>query len=283
MADGILTPAQLNRLWAKKMYSGTLGIFTIVSGWYQWYLPMFVDRIKKELPNATPLVYVRGEVEIPEPWASMCKRVKELDQYSDCIFEGYTTSALRFVYSDTEIESFDYVLITDADMLLMVEDPDIINQHMRHLGKYGLGCYSNYISAWVESRPRCPGVHFVTKRWWEKTASIRSQYSDQLKSFGSPSWEYDEIMLGSIIRKSGLDMTSDPILWTNHGIHLGDWRRRIIKGTNDFKGWIQPCADQQLYMKKLLADTDFMAIVDLCSPHIFSDTLKDTFKLFREV
>lgn len=268
----IMTPAQLNRMWAKKTYSGTLAIFTVVSGWYQWYLPMFFDRVKNEYPGATPIVFVRGPIEIPEPWASMCHKSEILDKYP---MTPFTTAALRYVYSDTNLETFDFVHITDADMLLQAEDPDMINQHMRHMNRHELICYDNYVSTWVGGRPKCPGVHFVTQKWWGKTALARENNSRLLMDKGSPSWEHDEIMLGSIIQQSGLPLCTEPVLWAHHGIHLGDWRRRLQMKHS----YAPPDASQQTYIRHLLADAEFMRIVALCIPHV--NKLKETFEVFK--
>lgn len=275
--QSLMTPAQINRFWAKKSYTGSLGVFTMVSGNYQWYLPMFFDRLAKELPEAEPLVYVRGEVVIPEPWASKCLKPEGLPTFSGKN-EGYTTAALRYVYSDTNIESHDYVFITDCDMLHMAEDPSLINQHMRHLNRFGLGCYSNYVSAWVNAKPRCPGIHFVTQKWWKQTAESRKTELESLVQAGcSPSWEHDELMLGKIVVCSGLEMTSEQALWAHHGIHLGDWRRRIQMKHQ----YPPPGASHQTYIRKLLADPKFMEIVDLCAPHL--DKMNETIDLFKKI
>lgn len=267
-----LSPAQQNKLWAQKNFTGSLGIFTIVSGWYQWYVPMFLYMMKKELPAAVPLVYIRGDVTLPKEWADQCKRSDVLEDFPD---GGYTTAALRYVFSDPEIRSFDYVHITDSDMMLMAETPDLINQHCRHMGRFDLGCYDNYVSAFANGLPKCPGVHFVTKAWWDKTHEAREHFGKDLKKEGSKSWEWDEIMLGGIIKLSHLPLSLMPILWAHHGVHLGDWRRRLQKGHQ----YPSPEASHQMLIKRMVGDPEFMEIVRMCEPHC--EELKETFELFR--
>lgn len=274
MTEKRLTPAQQNKLWARQNFTGSLGIFTIVSGWYQWYVPMFLYMMKKELPAAVPLVYIRGEVTLSKEWADQCKRSEVLEDFPN---DGYTTAALRYVFSDSEIQSFDYVHITDSDMMLMAETPDLINQHCRHMGRFGLQCYDNYVSAVVNGMPKCPGVHFVTKEWWDKTDVARKDFRTDLKKEGSNSWDWDEIMLGEIIKRSGLPLCEDPILWAHHGVHLGDWRRRLQKGHQ----YPSPEASHQMLIKKMVGDPEFMEIENMCEPHC--EELAETFELFRKL
>ena len=266
-----------NRLRAITSFVGKTAIFTIVSGPYQWYIPMFLYCIKKELPFAHPLVYIRGENLLPEPWRSECREEDDLNKFPTGLrSDGYRTAALRFVYSNPELEAFDYALITDCDMLMMTETPDFVNQHMRAMGRTGLSCYDNYISGYSCGRPKCPGVHFVTKDWWARTAIARETHRNRLMTSGEVFWEWDEVMLGWIIEESGLPFSTELRLWAHHGIHLGDWRRRL-----QMKSKYQTLdGPYQLFVNRLMEDKEFCGIADQCAQHV--PMLKDTLEIFKK-
>jgi len=273
-ANEVMSPAQINRKYSNRTYPGKLGVMTIASGEYQWYIPMFLDRLQKEYPQAEPLVYVRGDAVIQEPWRSKVLKVED-DAFPT---DGYSTACMRYVYCDDRIRKCDFVLITDCDMLLMKETPPLVDQHMRSCEKWGLGCYDNYISTWSASDPRIPGVHFVTREWFTKTETVRKKYADELRKDGARSYEWDEIMIGRIIRESGLPPAPEVLnLWAHHGIHLGDWRRRLELKLK----YSLPDAFQTMYMKRLVEDAPFMEIVKTCAPHL--KYLKETFDIFGRI
>lgn len=268
-----LPPSKRNKLFASVKNSGKCLITTIVSGVYQWYVPMFIDRIKKECPECDVLVYIRGkpDSDFPDIKEVICGALPEYPG------DGYTTAALRFVYDDSRICAYDYVLITDIDMMIMGESISIVDQHMLDLRKNDLRCYSNYASSITATFPRLPGVHFVTKDWWEKTREVRNRYSEYLKENGAGCWYYDEVMLHKIVQESGLKINNRSInMWCHHGVHLGDYRRSIqLKESRS-----TPDAFSQMYIRKMLGDEEFMKIVAKCSEHIPS--LSKTFDMFRQ-
>ena len=276
-----LSPSQQNKKWAAINFDGSLAIVTIVSGAYQWYLPLWFYCIKKELPAAHPIAYIHGDVEglpfgiIGADMAMDIRASMDLNVYP---VNGPTTAALRFTYDDQHLRSFDYVLITDCDILMVRENPSIINQHMRMAGRYNLGCYHNYISNDTPEGAKVPGVHFVTRAWWDATAATRAKYQKLLREYGSTDWDWDEHMLYRIILESGL--TPPPReyhIWAHHGIHLGDYRRRI---DNKTKGPV-PSGHHSSYLRQLQHDPEFMHLVDLCAPHL--KHLKETFKLLNQL
>lgn len=266
------SPSKRNKLHNIRVYTGSLCIFTIASGHYQWYLPLWFDRIEKELPQAKPLAYVRGDIELPEPWKSKCLKDPVLDTFP---MDGNTTAALRYVYSNRQIESYDYTLITDCDMLLMAEQPDLINQHMRAMARSGLQCYDNYVYTLNGGSPVVPGVHFVTKDWWECTRRVRGLKQQELSQFGSLVKGYDEIMLGRIIKESGLPFSYESRLWAHHGLHLGDWRLRLKHNVL----CQQPDAPMRNFINRILSEPGFQGIMDMCSGRL--EYLKETFDLIK--
>jgi hypothetical protein len=143
--------------------------------------------------------------------------------------------------------------------------------------KNNLRCYDNYVSATRGMEYRCPGVHFVTREWWDATRAAREKYGKELMEHGAQGFDHDEWMLGKIIEESGLPRPpATPNLWAHHGLHLGDFRRRIQNREKHFRFE----AIQGNYVRKLLADEEFMALVGQCAPHL--QGLKETFDIFQK-
>jgi hypothetical protein len=214
---------------------------------------------------------------LPEQHRKYVQLIKTPTQ-RDPLTNGYTTAALRFTWDYQDIDYYDYVLITDIDMLHRKETPSLVDQRMMDLRVYGLGCYSNYVSSEDMGEDRMPGVHFVTKGWWEKTKAVRKKYQDQLLQSGADTWSCDERMIAKIVKECGLPKQKGELkLFMMHGVHLGDWRRRI-----NAKEKHHPAlgAHDQDQIKALLQDAAFMALVDECSEQI--PTIKQTFDLFRK-
>jgi hypothetical protein len=248
-------------------FDGKFCVMTIFSGNYQWYAPLFIDRVKKELPTADCRVYVRGTNELPG--------------YHPCIFrieddlskDGYTTAALRFLYSDKALEEYNYCLITDVDMLLKAETPSIVGQHMRSIKKRGTVCYDNWLSSEPFSVPAMPGVHFVTQEWWAKTKMVRAKHLELLGNIDANKG-FDERLLGQIIIDSQIPMPPrEPILWAHHGIHLGQYRVAI-----EAKHDMPSLGNNSDYAQKLLKDQNFIELVRESGEKI--PTLKKTFEWF---
>jgi len=83
-------------------------------------------------------------------------------------------------------------------------------------------------------------------------------------------------MLAEIIRLSSLPLQPEPSLWANHGVHLGDWRRNMQqKAVHTIPGKIT------VYMKKLIADMEFMGLVEQCGHHL--DKLHETIAFFKRI
>jgi len=261
-----LPPLKLNSIVApgkaiQSQTPGSLCVTTIVSGIYQWYIPLFLYCLKKAIPTASPLIYTRGPCILPDLWKNLCIEIP--DEYHG---EGYTTAALRFVHSDPQLEAFDFVYITDIDILMKPEKIALVDQHVRTMKKHELECYDNYVSTNSTTEKKVPGVHFVTKDWWPRTAGAREKYRLLLKKTGATSWEFDELMLYCIISESGLQEPPKlPNLWAHHGVHLGDWRRQIEQKRLS-KNRMQ--ADLYCFVQELMADRQFVDIMKACSSQL---------------
>jgi hypothetical protein len=147
--------------------------------------------------------------------------------------------------------------------MMQPEPIHLIDQHMRSLMKNGLECYDNYVSTNSMTLKRAPGVHFVTKAWWARTAAARGKYLELLKTTAVTDYDFDEVTLYKIIVESGLpEPPKLPNLWAHHGVHLGDWRRDV-ESKKLKKNRMQ--ADNYALVQSLMADRAFMAILKECS------------------
>jgi hypothetical protein len=270
-----LPPSKRNRLFAGIRNEGTCCVAVMVSGVYQWYIPIFHYCLSRAYPEYAMRIYVRGDIDLPAgPW----DRVMVCDMARDYPPDGYTTAALRFVHEDDDLRRYDYVHFQDIDMMIMRETPLLVDQHMMHLRVHGLQCYENYVSSVHELGPRLPGVHFVTKDWWDRTRSAREKYAADLKENGAKGWFWDEVMLAKIVKESGLPLQDKEIhLWAHHGIHLGDYRRRIQLGER--QGHIE--ALHTVFMKEILSNKELLHLFDVAEEHI--DTIPATIEAFKNI
>lgn len=273
------SPAKRNRYFQSLNFDGNLCIMTIVSGLYQWYAPLFMYCAKKAYPKADIRVYIHGDCILPDFWKAQVLLRDEINKYP-C--NGFTTAAVRFVYEDVDflINNIDYWLITDIDILIQFETPNIINQHCRSMVMHNLKCYDNYISQYtVQGRGRMPGVHFITRDWWDISRPARINCAKTLAEKGAGYWEYDEVMLSAIVTQSGLPAHEEQHLWAHHGLHLGAWRRWLSKPGISKNSELTETHWNQI--NELLDDNEFGEILTLCCNHLPEPMLANIFNYFK--
>lgn len=258
----------LKKKYVPKHHEGTLCVMCICDAAYQWYVPIFLKSLGtiREKQNITPTIYIRCEIdkEMLEACGgnSVFVHALEDDTYPS---GGYTTAAMRFL-SIQECYKYDYTLITDIDMLIFEETMTIVDQHMMHIERDGTGCFENWISEYRgNNEPRLPGVHFVTKDWWPKTFTARAKWAEKVKESGPVSdYWFDEVLLGRIVRESGLALPpAEGKLWRHHGVHLGDWRLNIDRNVLP-----QPDVFQLMHINWMLKDPEMAKLLDECGKRI---------------
>jgi hypothetical protein len=192
---------------------GKTCIFTICGGDYQAFAPLFIETAVAANPECDVMVGVIGENWIGwQPGIIDCNGLPDRNRLS---------SAMRFVWSNGLLESFDYVLITDIDIVFAPEATSIATTHLIWMDIEKTAPYSN----WLIGKEQIPGVHFITKEWWAKTAEARKKEFDTLMTLDNIPYFYDELMLYRIIHNSGLPLPGKlPQLWNHHGLHLGSVR-----------------------------------------------------------
>lgn len=255
-------------------YTGNLLIYTICDKGYEWYIPLFARSMTLANPQQEVEINIIGGVDerIIKLIDSNCIKVFDLHNIKvpygiaagEYVTSSYATASLRFLLSPKQ-STFSHYLITDIDMMFMPEKTTIIDQHCTHMERDNTGCYENWISQYIGGDPRMPGVHFITSEWFEKTKRIREIELEKLLKNGAHDYYYDEVMLGRIVRDSGLKLApQEAKLWRHHGIHLGDWRINM-----DRKGKVIPQnVFQKMHIQTLLNDERFMDLSSICSEHI---------------
>ncbi len=179
-------------------------ITTFAVGRYKVYSELFRYAINKAYPEYDVLV---TESNISQP-----------KYYGACI---------RFLDEDPSFKDYDYVYITDIDMMIVREPVSILDFHTKEMEETGL-CYSNTPRGMEERGfDRLTGLHFVGKDWWEKTKVARNYYLRELLSckIGDIAID-DEIMLMNIVNDSEVGMVpaKRDLICRHHGLHLGTVR-----------------------------------------------------------
>ena len=124
---------------------------------------------------------------------------------------------------------YDYVYVTDIDMMILREDPTLLSFHLEEMLRDNL-CYSNTPRKREQlGAHRLTGLHFASRGWYEKTVSIRDKYRHMLNNgeIGNSRFD-DELMLMQICKKSGLDIPQKKgLISRHHGIHMGTLRAYV--------------------------------------------------------
>ena len=237
---------QLTRLWdeyypdkpvkktkKKKRRKYKLCITTVVDGYYQLYIPMFIYCAKKSYPDYYVKVFFRGTL-TPPVWDCLKDiedagidgwEVKE-NWFTDYPYQLKTSACLRYLLPPEEVKDFEYVHINDADMLIMREKPSILEYHRKRIKKEGW-LYSNTKGTWDHPfnglARRLPALPTFTKKWYSKIEPIAKKYRKLLKAgeVGLINC-YDEIMLFKLVEQSGQPLPEKYDYEVKyHGLHLG--------------------------------------------------------------
>lgn len=245
-------------------YEGKLLIYTMCDEVYQWYIPLFFYSLRLSYPELSALVYITGKADLA--MLELCgpdkDKVKEIELPKA---GGSFSAAYRYLVEPEGIRDYDYVLITDSDMLHYREKKiSIIDAHMALLHKNKTICYENHIVERKGGSPRLRGVHFVTRNWWGATEAARAQERGALEKKETIPWDYDEYMLGRIVTKSKLPLPPFKqrlaMNWRFHAIHIGHWRHAKDKPFPGIK-----ITD---HTRRIVADPEFVRIATECDKHL---------------
>ena len=204
----------------ERRHPGQLAIFAVADADYAPLLPLWALCARRACPDCDLHVITRN-CDAPAGVAAACRRRDD-----DLLNDGRVAASLRFLVGDDALSRYDYCLITDADILMYPETMHIADQHAEAMILDDTGCYENWLLEYIGADPRLLGVHFVTKGWWKITEQARQRELEALGAVSAPGYNYDEVMLGRIVRDSQLRLPPPKVkMWRHHGIHLGPLRR----------------------------------------------------------
>ncbi len=143
---------------------------------------------------------------------------------------GFTTNALRFLVPPQYYDGYQYVYVTDIDMLILREVPPLLEFHLMDM----TGPYSNSLrhesnkfacdeERWNGSQS-LTGLHFFHRDWLALVEPLAVVYRKILeqKAVGRG---YDGHMLWSMCQQLGLSLPGKKsLVGRHHGIHLGSFR-----------------------------------------------------------
>jgi hypothetical protein len=206
-----------------------LCISTVVDRKYQYYIPLFVLSLKHSYPEYSIKLFTHGRMS-PEVMEAL-----EIVDHDKCelvpgLFRGWKKSeyapiSWRFLVHPDHYAEFNYVYITDIDMMITKERVPLYSFHRREM-KAKKMCYSNskrHRKHWKGSKS-LSGLHFCNQKWFEKTEKARSHFEKLVKkgAKGTTKREYDGYMLYRMVIKSKLKMCEKrPLVRRHHGLHLG--------------------------------------------------------------
>lgn len=235
----------------------SLCISTVVDSKYMAYLPLFVWCCRKVYPSYTIKLFLRDECPYKVKGAELVQSFKDFPRFT------YNSIALRFVVPPTEYAGFDYVYVTDIDIMIMPERISIEDFHKGEMVASGL----NYSNSLRNVHHYCgaqslSGLHFASKRWFVDTEKERFKYYNLLKEGVVGLYrEYDGLMLYRMIENSGLRLPGKYNLKKrHHGIHLGNFRLFDSK-----EKWADRIpVEYRNYWREWCSDPEFKEILKVC-------------------
>jgi hypothetical protein len=148
-------------------------------------------------------------------------------------------------------QGYEWVYITDADLMIVRQEPPLHEQHIAHMNTLGL-CYSNMLRDPRRFADKhLTGLHFCGREFIAKVQAKCTEYDGLVRVNGGGVLDgkpviYDERLLYQIVRDAGLDLPphmsddhddpSNPANYRNkqfrpwHGINVG---RAMVPGWHE--------------------------------------------------
>ncbi len=208
----------------------SLCITTVVDEKYQWYMPLFIACLHYSYPEYHQKYFFQGKMD-----ARVKSALDSFDFDFDVVhgvFDGWKVSkyapiSWRFLVPPEHYKDYDYVYITDIDMMIMREKVSLLDFHVCEMEETGL-CYSNSRrnSKHWQGKHSLSGLHFVSQEWFEKTEVARQKYANLVQSGErGAKREFDGHMLWLMVKESALNTCKKyKLVKRHHGIHLGNFR-----------------------------------------------------------
>ncbi len=249
--------------------SNKLCISTTVDEKYQYYMPLFVLSLSRSYPEYDIKLFTHGKIK------AEVKKALKIAGGNCCVVSGvfsgwakhkYSPISWRFLVPPKHYEGYDYVYVTDIDMMITKEKVSLLKFHKMEMEKTGL-CYSNSLrnaKHW-KGRQSLSGLHFFNRIWLKKTEKARKRYATLVKQGAKGrKREFDGAMLYKMAKKSKVGISRKySLVRRHHGIHLGSSRlftskykiqRRIDRAK--CKRWLKlKTTDEYKRIYELISDT----------------------------
>jgi len=211
------------------------------SNYYQLYLPMFIYTLRKEYPEYAVKTFIKGKLSRATKSALKLMNLeyeKPITVFEKIKEKESTINCLRFLVPESHFKHFDYVIFVDIDLMLYRTDPDLLKWHQKRQRRMKT-VYAGHHGPWrrkyrPEIAPRgwrgkfervSGGFLMVTPHWFAATRRARKMYLKEAEAGRLGGFrEFDEVMLGRIMKKSGLPMPPFGFSRDLRGIHLGDFK-----------------------------------------------------------
>lgn len=258
-----------------------LVLTTLVSQDFACYLPLYQYCAAKYLPDWHVRTFIRGSVcGYAHDFVPGEKPVEHVlvpcPGGSDDSATKSASNLCRFLLRWEHFADLDpdYVLITDADLLLF-QDP--LAWHLAQMKE--LGCYAAHHGPYKKPfRPEISsngwrgdfervagGFVLVTKKWFEAVEERQHVYERRLFMGGlGQGWrEMDEVILARMLKESGLPVPTNKRFPAElRGIHLGDFKDSMThRWTNTAKMIGKLTTDNGLQFRTLEADPVWQKIL----------------------
>ena len=207
-----------------------LCISTVIDQNYANYIPLFIYTLKTSYPEYHIKLFTYGK------FNQQVKNALDLIKFDYKIVPGlfnkyakykYSPISWRFIIPPEHYKEYDYVYITDIDMMILPEKISLLNFHLNEMGETGL-CYSNSKRnrKHIDGHRSLTGLHFVSQEWFTRTEKARKKYDKLLRQGNlGEQREEDGRILYNMCKESGLNTSEKaPLTCRHHGIHLGNFR-----------------------------------------------------------
>ena len=202
-------------------------ISTVVDEKYQYYIPLFVLSLAMNYPEYDIKIFTHGKInsvviKALEIAGGNCELIPGV--FDEWVKYKYSPISWRFLVQPKHYEGYDYVYVTDIDMMIIKEKVSLLTFHKLEMQKTGL-CYSNSLrnrKHW-QGHKSLTGLHFFNQVWLKKTETARKHYAKLVKKgLRGKVREFDGRMLYKMAKVAGLKFPEKkPLVKRHHGIHLG--------------------------------------------------------------
>ena len=229
-----------------------LCVTTCVDGPYQSYVPLWLYCLRRSYPEYGATVFVADALRPDVKAALLPFAADKQVRIVEGEFDGYPTphrypAYYRFLlFTPARVQRYwklyDAVYVTDGDLMIVREDPPLVEQHCRHMVALNMN-YSNVLRPLNKWKTETmTGLHFATRDHMHFIGSMCEEYSQRFKKQGLAAipgkWKIgDERLLYLIVADAMQDMpphmTKDnrdsddpancdqPVFRPTHGLNAG--------------------------------------------------------------